>query len=282
MPNKLYNILVPVDFTAKNKWAIAKALELSNTFHCNVHLVHVNGKSSSINGNKNQDLIFRKLDHLKSLYKHQLCGEGTLEISVLNGNRQQELTKYIQQYEMDIVVVGLSKFNLLDRIASSVSISRLAKKTQIPVLGVRSSGLVCHYKKIVLPVSGELPMRQIRLAALLGRAFKSTVYFVSLRKHADGKNQNVIDMALELVQSISTIPVQCFLLEGQNLAQSTLEFSKKINADLIMVNPVKDFRLPGLWNRMTNKLLSYGSKIPVVTVAARPASETRMSADLHE
>lgn len=270
MPNKLYNILVPVDFTAKNKWAIAKALELSNTFHCNVHLVYVNGKNnSSTSGTKNQELIFRKLDHLKSLYKHQLCGEGTLEISVLNGNLQQQLTNYIQQYEMDIVVVGLSKFNLLDRIASSVSISRLAKKTQIPVLGVRASGLVCHYKKIVLPVSGELPMRQIRLAALLGRAFKSTVYFVSLRKHAEGKNQNVIDMALELVQSISTIPVQCFLLEGQNLAQSTLEFSKKINADLIMVNPVKDFRLPGLWNRMTNKLLSYGSKIPVVTVAAK-------------
>lgn len=269
MPNKLYNILVPIDFSPKNKWAIAKALELSNTFHCNIHLVYVNGGSNSgLSKTRNQEAIFRKLDHLKSLYKQQLCGEGTLEISVLNGNRQQQLKNYIQQYEMDIVVVGLSKFNLLHRIASSISISRLAKKTQIPVLAVRSSGLVCHYKKIVLPVSGELPMRQIRLAALLGRAFKSTVYFVSLRKHADGKNQNVVDMALELVQSISTIPVQCFLLEGQNLAQSTLEFSKKINADLIMVNPVKDFRLPGLWNKMTNKLLSYGSKIPVVTVAA--------------
>ncbi|MBL7741976.1 MAG: hypothetical protein JNN00_00745, partial [Chitinophagaceae bacterium] len=70
------------------------------------------------------------------------------------------------------------------------------------------------------------------------------------------------------VQSISVIPVQCFLLEGQNLAKSTLEFSKKINADLIMVNPIKDFRLPGLWNRLTNKSLSYGSKIPVMTVAS--------------
>jgi hypothetical protein len=147
-----------------------------------------------------------------------------------------------------------------------VSISHLAKKTNIPVLAVRSGGLVCHFKKIVLPVSGEIPMRQIRLAALLGRAFKSTVYFVSLRKHADNKDQNIIDKALEVVQSISTIPVQCFLLEGQNLAKSTLEFSKKINADLIMVNPIKEFRLPGLWNRITNKLLSYGSKIPVVTI----------------
>ena len=204
---------------------------------------------------------------VKDYYRQQICGEGTIEISVLTGNMQKQLLKYIRQYEMDLVVTGLSKFNLVNRITSSVSISRLAKKANVPVLAVRSGGLVCHFKKIVLPVSGEIPIRQIRLAALLGRAFKSTVYFVSLRKNADSSNE-IIDKTLEVVQSISTIPVQCFLPEGQNLAKSTLEFAKKINADLIMVNPVKDFRLPGLWNRLTNKLLSYGSKIPVVTVTS--------------
>lgn len=269
MSSKLYNILVPIDFTSKNKWAIAKAIELSNSFHCNVHLVHVRSKRLSFfERNTSIENLSKRLEQLKESYRQQICGEGTLEISVLTGNKQKQLADYIQQYEMDLVVTGLSKFNFIHRIASSVSISRLAKKTNIPVLAVRAGGLVCHFKKIVLPVSGEIPMRQIRLAALLGRAFKSTVYFVSLRKHADDKNANIVDKALEVAQSISTIPVQCFLLEGQNLAKSTLEFSKKINADLIMVNPVKDFRLPGLWNTITDKLLSYGSRIPVVTVAA--------------
>jgi len=267
MAGKLYNILVPIDFTAKNRWAIAKAIELFNNFHCNIHLVHVTGRRQRIfNRNNYAEAALQRLVAIKDNYRQQLCGDGAFEISILNGNRQKELAKYIEGYDMDLVVTGLSRFNLIQRIASSISISRLAKKTNIPVLAVRSSGLVCHFKKIVLPVSGEIPMRQIRLAALLGRAFKSTVYFVSLRKHADNKNESVVDKALEVVQSVSTIPVQCFLLEGQNLAKSTLEFSKKINADLIMVNPVKDFRLPGLWSRMTNKLLSYASKIPVVTV----------------
>jgi nucleotide-binding universal stress UspA family protein len=269
MSSKLYNILVPIDFTSKNKWAIAKAIELSNSFHCNVHLVYVRNKRHSLfERNTGTDNSLKKLEQLKESYRQQICGEGTLEISVLAGSKQKQLADYIQQYEMDLVVTGLPKFNFIHRIASSVSISRLAKKTNVPVLAVRPGGLVCHFKKIVLPVSGEIPMRQIRLAALLGRAFKSTVYFVSLRKHADDQNANIDDKALEVAQSISTIPVQCFLLEGQNLAKSTLEFAKKINADLIMVNPIKDFRLPGLWNRLTDKLLSYGSRIPVVTVAA--------------
>ena len=41
MSKTFYNILVPVDFTGKNKWAISKAIELANTFHCNIHLLHV-------------------------------------------------------------------------------------------------------------------------------------------------------------------------------------------------------------------------------------------------
>lgn len=270
MSNKLYNILVPIDFTNKNKWAIAKAIELSNSFHCNIHLVYVQGsKSSMFSGNANAENALKKLSQLKASYSQQLCGEGIFEISVLPGSRASQLLNYIRQYEMDLVVTGLSKFNFLQRIISSISISRLAKKTNIPVLTVRAGGLVCHYKKIVLPVSGEVPIRQIRLAAMLGRAFKSTVYFVSLRKNADAKNQNILDTALEVVQSISTIPAQCFLLEGQNLAKSTLDFSKKINADLIMVNPIKDFRLPGIWSRLTDKLLSYGSRIPVLTVSSK-------------
>src|SRR5688572_32638346 len=36
-----------IDFTHKNKWAIAKAIELSNSFNCNIHLVHATGKRRS-------------------------------------------------------------------------------------------------------------------------------------------------------------------------------------------------------------------------------------------
>ena len=139
MANKLYNILVPIDFTTRNKWAIAKAIELANSFDCNIHLVFVNRSANSLLGRSiNNETIFRKLEQVKALYKNQLCSEGDVEISVLQGNVQQQLLNYIKQYEMDLVITGLSKFNFVHRIISSVSISRLAKKANIPVLAIRS------------------------------------------------------------------------------------------------------------------------------------------------
>jgi nucleotide-binding universal stress UspA family protein len=284
MPNKLYNILVPVTLNSRNKWAMAKAVELANNFSCSIHLVYVVNKRFlslfPIQRNRvtpyesRRDLLRaqKRLEDLKYRYKDQLCGDASIEISVLEGNPRKELLNYIDKYEMDLVVVGLAKFNFLQRIISSIAISRLARRINIPVLAVRASGLVSHFKKIVLPLHEDVPMRRIKLATMLARNFRSTVYFVSLRETID-KQPSLLNAALEVVESLSTIPVQCFLLEGKNLAKSTLEFSKKINADLILVNPVKEFRLPGFWNKITNKLISYGSSIPVVTVAAGQAEE---------
>jgi len=109
-------------------------------------------------------------------------------------------------------------------------------------------------------------MRRIRMAAMLGRYFKSTIYVLTLRKENNNHPVPVLTESLEIIQSLTTIPVQSFILEGKNLAQATLNFSKKINADLIMITSKKEFFLPGLWNNFTRKLLSYKSKIPVITV----------------
>lgn len=278
MPNKLYNILVPVSFGNRNQWAMAKAIELANNFHCNIHLVHVVHKNilpfiplersliTPFESNADLSRTRRKLEIMKYRYKDQLCGNGMIEVSILEGNPARELADYIEKYQMDLVVTGLSKFNFLHRIISSISISRLARKVNIPILAVRSSGLISHFKKIILPLHNDISLRHIKWVTMLARSFRSTVYFVSLREQED-KRPSLFDGALEIVQSLSTIPVQCVLLEGTNLAKSTLAFAKKINADLILANPAKELCLPGLWNRLTNKLLSYGSSIPVVTMA---------------
>jgi nucleotide-binding universal stress UspA family protein len=276
MSNRFYNILVPVDFTGKSKWAIAKAIELSNNLECNIHLVHIVHRNI-FPGILNADTInpyeshtdrmnsYDQLKELASYYRTQLCGNGKIEISILEGNPGKKLPEYINQYHMDMVVMGLSKFNLIQRIISSVSISRLVRKTNIPVLAVRSGGLIYHFKKIILPMHDEVPVRQIKMATALARTFKSTIYMITLRKEENAP-EKIINEGLELVQSISTIPAQGIILEGKNLAKATLDFAKRVNADLILINPLKEFHLPGWWNRLTKKLLSYGSRIPVITM----------------
>jgi nucleotide-binding universal stress UspA family protein len=284
MPNRLYNILVPVNFAGRDKWAIAKAVELANSFDCNIHLVHVvhhhiaplipveASHFTPYESHAERMNSYEQLKQLAGIYSAQLCGHGKIEISILEGNPGKILGEYITSFDMDMVVMGLSKFNLAHRIASSVSISRLARLTNVPVLAVRSGGMVCHFKKIILPVNNEVPLARIKLATLMARTFKSTLYLLTLRKE-DNAAEKIINETLEIIQSISTIPVQGIILEGKNLAKTTMDFAKRINADLIMINPLKEFNLPGWWNKLTKKLLSYASGIPVITMN-QPAKES--------
>ena len=277
MPNKLYNILVPINFTGKNRWAIAKAIEIANSFDCNIHFVSIVHhhivpilpvEASIFTPYESHADRLNNYDRLKELasrYSNELCCNGKIEISVLEGNPEKRLTEYIRDFEMDMVIIGLSKFNLAQRIASSIPISSLARKTNVPVLAVGPSGLIRHFKKIILPLHDDVSLRRIKLATMLARTFKSTIYMITLRRENNAAEKMIND-ALQMAQSISTIPVQGIILEGKNLAKTTLDFSKKINADLIMINPLREFNLPGWWNRFTNKLLTYGSQIPVITM----------------
>ena len=273
MSNKLYNILVPVDFTTKNKWAIAKGIEMANQMNCNLHLVNIIPPPlfSTFSPYESHVDRLNSYDRLKDLsvsYSTQLCGSGKIEISVLEGDATSKLIDYVHDFEMDMVVMGLSKFNFLERWATSVSINKLARHTNVPVLAVGSKGLVHHFKKIILPLYDELSLDRIRFATTLARSFKSTIYMVTLR-NGNSTPEQIINEGLDIVHSASKSKprIRTVILEGNNLAKTTIDFAKRINGDLIMINPVEELKAPGWWNRFTNKLLSYGSGIPVMTMS---------------
>ena len=145
MENTVYNILVPVDFTNKTNWAILKAIEVANKFKCNIHLVHVVSEPlASLIYTEASDLenAGRKLKLLKSESQQLLSGGASIEISLLHGKKSTQLYNYIKQFNMNLVVIGLSKFNIIQRLLSVLHITRLAQKTNIPLLAIRAGSTV--------------------------------------------------------------------------------------------------------------------------------------------
>lgn len=270
MSNKPYNILVPVDFTSKNKWAISKAIEMANQMDSNIHLVNIVKPPlfSSITPYESHVDRMNSYDQLKALavsYSNQLCGKGKIEISLLEGNPVAKLTEYIHDFDMDMVVMGLSG-NLIQKLTSSIPVSKLARTTNVPVLAVGSKGMLHHFKKIILPLYDELSLRRIRMATALARSFKSTIYMITLR-NGNTTPERIIDEGMEIIRNIPKVSVQGIILEGNDLAKTTLDFAKRINGDLIMMTqPVEADKENGWWKKVANKIFSYGSEIPVMTL----------------
>ena len=105
------------------------------------------------------------------------------------------------------------------------------------------------------------------MAATLARSFKSTIYMITMRQ-GNNTPENIVNESLSIIRTVSGIPVQRVILEGDNLAKTTLDFAKRINGDLIMINnPSEKQKVPGWWSKLYKKILSYGSEIPVMTMS---------------
>ena len=151
MADTVYNILVPVDFTCKTNWAISKAIEVANKFKCNIHLVHVVSGALPFIPAEASDLenARRKLKMLKDDNSKLLSTGASIEISLLHGNRSTQLYNYITQFNMHLVVIGLARFNIIQRLLSVFYITNIAQKTSIPLLAIRASGAVSDFVKAI-------------------------------------------------------------------------------------------------------------------------------------
>ena len=104
------------------------------------------------------------------------------------------------------------------------------------------------------------------MAAALARSFKSTIYMITLRE-GNVTPEKIIDEGLNIIGNIPSVSAQGFILEGDDLEKTTFDFAKRINGDLIMINQPGENKLQGWWKNFTNKILSYGSEIPVMTMS---------------
>lgn len=277
MSSQSHNILVPIDFTQKNEWAIERAIEMANSLDCNLHLVHVvcnnllpfakptvwQGNSAALRH------AAERLVELKHAYQSELTGQASIEISVLQGDPYVQLGGYIEQYKMVMMVLGLPRFSMVREDWSCLSISRMARLTNIPVLAVRRNILTSQGKKILLPIYHEIAYSHIQLAALLGRHLHAGIYLLSLRNGQGSRDQDLLNETLGMMKRVGGQRVHSVVMNGRDLVNSTFEFSKKIDADFVMIHPVKTVKVPGIWTKVADRFISYTSRISSVALKPR-------------
>jgi nucleotide-binding universal stress UspA family protein len=165
MQKPLHNILVAVDFSYKTNRTIIRAINLANHFNCDIHLVQIVSRPTayfllkifrlnSYEMNMDYENAAWHLNDLKRRHKHQLKN-GTIEISVLQGNKYRQLDRYINQHDIDLVVLGIPWYNTIAGVVSLFSVRSLARKIKTPVLAVCRSAIFRHFKKIILPQNNE-------------------------------------------------------------------------------------------------------------------------------
>ncbi|WEK37231.1 MAG: universal stress protein [Candidatus Pseudobacter hemicellulosilyticus] len=286
---KLFNnILVPVTYNRKSEMALQKAIYIANEFQCHVHLLYVEGKGmaeadkhliEALREGEIQDPEFW-LGQWKEKYQHQLEGNHQVYLAFRKGNKEQQIASYILQQKIDLVILdqpsGLLPSGLLpvQLRGGLININRLTRKTGCPVLALKSSATLQHIRNIVLPVDARLPVRKVQFASYLALHFNAKIHLVAVAEPVQGTTSvdtKYLLKTYQLMKEHTDLDVECHTLNGESLADTTLDFARQISADLIVVDAGKSLTQSGMLHRFFSKFIFDGSRIPVMTVAPSSA-----------
>ena len=150
--SKLYsNILVPYDGSKHSQKALKMAFEMAKAFDSSLNLVNVINVSSVSPPGKIRSKDTRKtLDQIKSSVKTSVetylqkiqkdYGDSGVIVKgfVLEGDVTGKLLKFIQDYDIDLAIIGSRGLSGVSKIMSLGSISRkISELAKCPVVIVR-------------------------------------------------------------------------------------------------------------------------------------------------
>jgi nucleotide-binding universal stress UspA family protein len=273
--NKLFNnILVPIDFSDVSELAIEKAIDIGNHFRCNVHLVFVQAQGLLIKqpGQLTRSLQGRpadaeaKLYQLQNKFTYQLHPGLSMHACIRRGNRTRTVVEYALRHHIDLVIIGRTT-NLFP---GNYNIREITRRIECPVLSVRRDSPQQGLSNIVLPVCSMLPIRKIMFASYLARKYNSKIHLLAVAGEGEDERADrnqYLHKAYQLLKDNTNLNIECHTMRGHNIAETTLRFAEKIDADLIVVNPGNESKLSGFINKVFDGSLFNESKIPVMTIS---------------
>lgn len=224
----LNDILVPIDPKRQSPISIDRTMQVADKFNCKVHVLHV------------ADNFLNRV------------------------RTERAIAEYVAIHHIDLILAQKPS-HLLPFIPMGLDVNRVAARTNCPVLSCDLS--FNGIRNIVLPITGYLPMRRIMLATYLARTFYASIHLISLTgidAAANSRNQAYLQKTFQLLKENTTLAVKCNTIEGRSIADTTLEYAKRIKADLILANPGAESLLSG---RMFAKFLFNQTNIPVITLS---------------
>jgi len=274
---KLFNnILVPVTVDSKAGDTIDEAIRFANQFHCNLHLVAIAqnvslglfGEQIFRLNNDNEELAQtkRKLAELQAKYSQNLLKGLSISVYSEPGEAEEIIATYAAVHRVDLVFIVNERRSILMK-RMRLNANRLAGKVNCPVLSMSASVGIDGLKNIVMPVGKSLPINKIRVAAYLAKHCHSCIHLVT--KERGGlmyEELAYMQKSLQVLKDNTNLRVECKTLSGESISTIALQYARKVNADMIIVNPGAESFLPGMVNRFFSRLLSTDSRIPVLTV----------------
>ena len=258
-------IIVPWDFTHVAEYALAHAVKISRMVGNEICLLHIVDKK-----------INPKDFEAKNAQLSQKAEENSKKFNlpivfhVSKGSIFRAIADFAHESDASLVVMGTHGMKGMQKLTGSWAL-KVIVKSKVPFIVVQDSPKDQErYHNIVFPVDFRNENKEkIRMAIFMGKYFDSKVHI--LETVATDKNilkRTNINMNFAIRYLIqNNIEYEIHDLPKGDLAQQTIDFAQKINADLILIVTTKNITFADyVVGASEQYIIANSSKIPVCCV----------------
>jgi nucleotide-binding universal stress UspA family protein len=285
-------ILIPVDFSKTSLYAIKYAAFTAKLTKGEVILLHVQKENDLYdiilpalklkNADAITDFLEEKLEKLAAEIKKKYGVKATAIVST--GNVASEIVTISKETKAGLVVMGTHGKDSTNDLFLGSNSYRVLTKSGTPVMTVQKGADKLGFSKIVLPIDMTAHSRQkVDSAIYMADKFASHIYVLGLLGKNEETDQYSMEIFIEQIKKLAAkkkVVVSGEVKMSTSHAKTTLEYCKKVKADLlvVMIDESSEFSRVILGTDLQHTINE--SKIPVLCIPPEKHPETAGSDSL--
>lgn len=268
-------IVVGIDFSDCSINALEHAITIAQRAKSGITMVWVNhlDYSKEIFAVEPKQLISEVEERFATLindYSERLKGQP-IDYVIRKGKVYKEVCSVANDLEAFMIVVGTHGSSGFEEFWIGSNSNRVVSSSKIPVLTIRGGvDIGKDLKRIVMPFDSTKETRQkLPMTALLARYFYSEVHILGLfsstlddvRYHI----RNYVAQAEDYFKE-NKVRYKVVYLDADNITETTINYAKKIDANLISIMTEQETELSNLWLGPFAAQMVNHSPIPVLSI----------------
>jgi nucleotide-binding universal stress UspA family protein len=226
-------IIVGIDFSSSSMTALRLAIDIANRTGADILMAWVE------NNEKNVDEAKEELNQLAIENKSKLGGKSISYITC-TGKVYQAMAKLVKDENPDLLVIGAHGKGGYDEKYAGQNAFKMIIECNAPVLVVRETfNFDKHLEKLVLPIDSSRDTRQkVPWTIEFAKMFpQSSICILGVQTSNVKTVRSDVMSYVASVEKFLTqhaLPFTTDFVDTENVALATIEYSKSINADLIV------------------------------------------------
>jgi len=271
-------ILVATDFSRCSLHALEYAIDLANRIKANILLVWVDNTRSDesvypdvLTGSRKE--ITDNFEEIVAKYKDQLK-PGEITYKIRKGKVHLEVANQAKYSDAMLVIAGTHGVSGFEEFWIGSNAYRIVTYAPCPVITIRTD---YNYRedinKIVVPIDSSLETRQkLPFSTKIAAYFNSEIHIVSLYSTTmKAVHQKVDNYTLQVKKYLKeeNVKFNVETVEGENITNSTINYAKEIDADIIAIMTEQEMTTSNLFLGAFAQQMVNHSPIPVLSIHAK-------------